>query len=699
MPLTSDEENDGSATPPKNKKAKSDKHRLQKFRSEWKFDTKSFGVHVALWLDSDPNNKYKAKCKWCSVSITANKPTIEKHAICKKHISEGEKRKSNTMITKFTTGNAEPSLKHKKAVQRAEIKIAGCFAAHNVPMRFMDHLVPVLKSSLPDSTICKDIDMKRLKCTRVVTNVIGNTHKEDLSETLKKIKFSVLTDESTHFNVKTAAVAVRFYDKMAKPKGRIVTKFWDLSDVFPKGDIEAAREGATGDRLYQLLISAFTKKGIPLENFIGFASDGASVMLGVNNSVMTRLKESCPGIVIMRCVCHSLHLAARDASKALPRACEDLARNTYSFFKHSSKRVAQFAEFQQYLEVAEHKMLLLSVTRWLCLRENIDRILEQWEPLRLYLTEARFEDSTHGTEMLYSWLNDPQMKAYYLFLAWVLPKVSQMNAYFQHSKVVVTSLYEKMTSGYKELLQSFMKSTYLTRTPLSEVDPNQRDMYWPLANLYLGGPVAEQLKHPRLTPPQIEDFKLRCRNYLIALCAGIKQRFDFDDPLIQGLPTLKPSKAISYEDRQYTHSILPFADLVPRAKPADPETLQAIDDQWRRLPLDPDIPREIINEQEVDAFWGMLGELTDSDGVLSRGLCLASECVKSEPQCCQSFEPTPKMYDCMTANILYHREKEGHPGAAAGAAGNDGAGRPNAANDFEDEPEEDPWDMVETVFG
>ncbi|KAJ1531349.1 hypothetical protein ONE63_000033 [Megalurothrips usitatus] len=391
-----------------------------------------FGDDVKVWLDSEPTSQFKARCKWCGSSFSASKTVITKHACSSKHLLEKEKRKTNSSIRGFTTTVTaeQSSLRHNTAVKRAEIILAGAFAAHNVPMKFSDHLVPALQSALPDSAICKGIEMKRKKCTKVITNVIGATHKEDISESLKKVKFSVLTDESTHFNVKTAAVATRFYDKNA-----VFVRFWDLSDVFPKGDFEAAREGATGERLFNLLMAAFEKWDIPDENFVGFASDGASVMLGVNNSVMTRLKVRFPGIIILKCICHSLHLAGKDACKCLPRALEDLARNTHSFFKFSSKRVAQFAEFQLYLEVAEHKMLLLALTRWLCLRENVDRILEQWEPLRLYLTEARFEDNTHGTEMLFQWLNDPIMKAYYLFLSWVLPKINSMNAYFQQSSV------------------------------------------------------------------------------------------------------------------------------------------------------------------------------------------------------------------------------------------------------------------------
>lgn len=148
----------------------------------------------------------------------------------------------------------------------------------------------------------------------------------------------------------------------------------------------------------------------------------------------------------------------------------------------------------------------------------------------------------------------------------------------------------------------------LYRTALNELNPNQIDMYSPLANLYLGVHVSEQLKHPRITPVQIEDFRTRCRNYMVALCNGIRSRFDFGDPLLQALPILKPKTATSFDKRQYSNSILPFTEFVPRAKPSDPAKLQSLDDQWRRLPLDTDdIPRDILEEEEVDVFWSRVG--------------------------------------------------------------------------------------------
>lgn len=204
-------------------------------------------------------------------------------------------------------------------------------------------MIPCLKSALPDSKILDGVCMKRMKATKIVTNVIGASHKDDIASQLRNTKFSILTDDSTDSShVKTACIVVRYYDQKA---GRITSKFWDLSSVFPKGDAEAAEEGATGRRLYDLLMKAFTERDIPLDNIIGFGCDGANVNLGDHNSIASRLKESCPGITVMKCICHSLHLAANIAAceTHMPRSCEDLARNVHNYVQHSAKRIAGLA--------------------------------------------------------------------------------------------------------------------------------------------------------------------------------------------------------------------------------------------------------------------------------------------------------------------------------------------------------------------
>lgn len=113
-------------------------------------------------------------------------------------------------------------------------------------------------------------------------------------------------------------------------------KFWELYDVYNTNDPGNVGRGATGKSLYKGMKKTFKKHNVPLKNMIGFGADGCSVMMGLNNLVSSPFRSDYPGLVVMKCVCHSAHLCASEACKSLPRRCEDLAREVYNFFKCSS---------------------------------------------------------------------------------------------------------------------------------------------------------------------------------------------------------------------------------------------------------------------------------------------------------------------------------------------------------------------------
>lgn len=98
-------------------------------------------------------------------------------------------------------------------------------------------------------------------------------------------------------------------------------------------------------------------------------------------------------IFYIKCSCHSLHLFSSYACKKLPSEIEQLCGNIYSFFSHSPKRIKDLKEFQSYCSVRPHKILGISKTRWLSLHAVINRIIEQWESLRLYFISCCIEVS------------------------------------------------------------------------------------------------------------------------------------------------------------------------------------------------------------------------------------------------------------------------------------------------------------------
>lgn len=138
-----------------------------------------------------------------------------------------------------------------------------------------------------------------------------------------------MIDESTDIStVKNICICVRYFDE---EHGCISSNFFGLIQCF-KDNSDEANKGMTAETIYNKLINAIASVNIPLENVIGFGSDGCNTMFGEHNSVVSRLKLNFPGILVQKCVCHSLHLCASEACKVLPRQCEDLAREVYGFF-------------------------------------------------------------------------------------------------------------------------------------------------------------------------------------------------------------------------------------------------------------------------------------------------------------------------------------------------------------------------------
>ncbi|KYN30271.1 hypothetical protein ALC57_00266 [Trachymyrmex cornetzi] len=623
-------------TPPKTKLKTIQKHRQQKFRNAWLVDD-----NFKTWLSKVPNN-------------------------CKK-------------------------------VKKFELKLCAFLAEHNMSFRALDHLTPLIKECITDSEIVRRMHLKSTKGTAVIKNVIGLSEKEHLRNKLQSCYFSVLIDESTDIAaVKTMCIIVRYFDI---EELQVVSKFWDLCQVFEK---DKDTEGATAEHLFNLLRISLESQDISFDNIMGFASDGCNTMMGSQNSVASRFMEKCPGIFIFKCICHSLHLCASEACKELPRTCEALARKVYNEFKNSAKRQYHFQEFQDFLDIEVHKILRPSQTRWLSLYAIVNRILEQWDALKLYFREQMLTARLHSVEQIVQAFDNPITKLYYLFLQWVLPKFTKLNELFQSRSVVLTSLHEKMSVNYRELLETYLCKNYIYRTALKDIDPFNEEKHLRPEQMYFGVKVMEMLSTPAINNNEHlkADFRSTCVKFLAIGCNQIKQRFNFDDPILMFVTNLSPSKAMLRSTRDNVLSLLPLMKLLPRI--VDLEEYQDIDDEWRQLPLY-ELPVDINPKGNVDLFWAKLMFIDDNDqgltfkklskfvlDVLSlphsnadcerlfsqinliktktrnklitstiNGLLLTKQRVQGN---CLNYEPSKQEYSCMTKALMYPKITDIHKG-------------------------------------
>ncbi|KAJ8964622.1 hypothetical protein NQ317_012440 [Molorchus minor] len=587
---SSSSENDGPSTSKKLKnkngsgKAVVKHHRPQKYRKAWESMADFKG-----WLtEATGRNSGKAFCRACNTIVTAEITVIKKHSKSAKHVRMVKgipKTNISDMFKKVENRPLDVQIKY------AEIKLTGFLTEHNISFRCVDHLTDILKECFPDSKIAKNIKLHRTKATKIATNVLGFCSQQDINVLLKITKLSLIIDEATDIaSVKTLCICVRFFH----PKfGKIVTLFWNLIQLFSGDEPNQANIGATSERLFTAIRDEFSSKGIPLTNIIGFGSDGCNTMFGQQNSVASKLKDALPGVVVQKCICHSLHLCASEACKCLPRRCEDMARNIYNFFKNSAKRQAMFKEFQVFCDVDPHQILRPAQTRWLSLLSVVKRILEQWEPLRLFFTSTYIEHRVLASEEIYNDLNDKAIKLFYLFLEWVLPKFVDMNKYFQSEKVVIMELHTQMVNTYKDLLVAYMDPQYVRQTDIDKIDPANNAKFISLNIIYLGIGVLRNIND--LTNDIRQDFYERCRRFLITSCLEIKKRYNFADPILSKLNMLKTCNI------KHVNTLFPLMELLPRI--CDPQqdikNMQRIDDQWRNLQNVEELPIE----EELDVFY------------------------------------------------------------------------------------------------
>lgn len=74
-------------------------------------------------------------------------------------------------------------------------------------------------------------------------------------------------------------------------------------------------ENGTAVVLYDALLQVLEEYGIPVTKVMGFGSDGASVMVGSQNGVATRLSRNNGHAVAVHCICHRLNLAVSQVGK------------------------------------------------------------------------------------------------------------------------------------------------------------------------------------------------------------------------------------------------------------------------------------------------------------------------------------------------------------------------------------------------
>ena len=306
---------------------------------------------------------------------------VKRHMSSKKH---GELAKQSAGQTKITASAFRKDVLADQ-VTAAEIFFSTFVAEHNLAFLAADHFTKLCKVMFPDSKIAQGFSCCRTKTTAIVKYALAPTINNEVIQSCCTSPFTLLCDGGNdQTDRKYFSIMVRYWDKVEQHP---VTRFLSM----PVCNV------ATAQSLFTTIEEEFESRGIPWSNMIGYASDTASVMVGKNNSVWSRLLRKQPKLFSLGCLCHLGALCAAAALKKLPVSLDELLIDIYYHFKHSSKRWHEFNEIRiEFDDIKPLRILKHSTTRWLSLERCLKRLIQQWPALYCYFD--RIAESEYGND-------------------------------------------------------------------------------------------------------------------------------------------------------------------------------------------------------------------------------------------------------------------------------------------------------------
>ena len=112
------------------------------------------------------------------------------------------------------------------------MKVANALVQHNIPLAFIDHLSPLMRSIFPDSEVAKAFSSASTKTTYIINGALAPHFKSILVDSMKAGAYSIAVDGSDDTGLqKMNPMTVRVYEPST---GRIVTRFLDMCSTTGK---------------------------------------------------------------------------------------------------------------------------------------------------------------------------------------------------------------------------------------------------------------------------------------------------------------------------------------------------------------------------------------------------------------------------------------------------------------------------------
>jgi len=220
--------------------------------------------------------------------------------------------------------------------------------------------------------------------------------------------------------------------------------------------IKTFGEKSTGKDIHKAIEDKLFSNEQIKNNLIGVVHDNASSLTGENIGLLAILKKNNEKLFDLKDPCHGLSLAVNHAIDTLPKRIMGFVSKIHSFFI-SPQRTASLTRIQLENMKPIKKLKKFVKTRWLSLGISLDRLLEIWESLGLYMKESLQAKNTKEVQKklkrFESQLRNDCFHLQLKFLAYIINKTNYFNEIFQNQSLPIEKLKETLTTSYKTILR------------------------------------------------------------------------------------------------------------------------------------------------------------------------------------------------------------------------------------------------------
>lgn len=267
------------------------------------------------------------------------------------------------------------------------------------------------------------------------------------------------------------------------------------------------------------------------------------------------LKKNCnlQNLVLVKCICHSLHLCASNASEVFVDEVDFLLKETYNWFKNSSIRKHNYKEIYDLINInTDNKftnLSQLSTTRWLSRYRAVDKILQQYLELETFFAIGANKERCHTASLLHDMYKQKENKAILTFLRPILKDIYHLNMYFQKDNIDHYKAFNEVNTLIWSLARRIIQPAIIVHLQndfkLLVNSMKYEQNYLNLNGCDLGYHFTAELGAAQLTEDTNIAIKSKCMEFIKALLNELVKRMPTHLNIFDAVKNFSPAVILS----------------------------------------------------------------------------------------------------------------------------------------------------------